>query len=123
MSGDVGISERLVVLGDGVSGRAIPVIAADDAVVRWVSGVDLPGIHGLARGASYVTSWWVLQPAAWLLILALIVFRRWRLLVIELAATQIAVWVHGNCEREVLAAYELGDDPPAERRIVLDTIG
>ena len=91
----VAVVLTLLIFGDGVSGAAIPVIVADDAVVRWVSGVDLPGIHGLARGVSYATSWWVLQPAGWLLVVALIIFRRWRLLVIELAATQVAVWVHG----------------------------
>ena len=71
-------------------------IVVDDAVVRWVSELDLPGIHGIARGISYAASWWVLQIAAWLLVVALIIFRRWRLLVIELVATQVAVFLNGR---------------------------
>ena len=92
----VAVVLTLIVFGNGVSGAAIPVIVADDAVVRWVSGVDVPGIHGIARGVNYAASWWVLQPAGWLLAVALIIFRRWRLLVIDLAATQVAVYVNGG---------------------------
>ena len=91
----VAVLLTVLVFRDGVSGAAIPVMVADDTVVRWVSEVDLPGIHGIARGISYAASWWVLQIAAWLLVLALIIFRRWRLLLIELVATQVAVFVHG----------------------------
>ena len=80
----------LVILGDGVSERAIPLIVADDTVVRWISGIDLPGIHGIARGISYAASWWVIQIASWLIVVALIIFRRWRLLVIELVASIVA---------------------------------
>ena len=80
----------LVILGDGVSERAIPLIVVDDTVVRWISGIDLPGIHGIARGISYAASWWVIQIASWLIVVALIIFRRWRLLVIELVASIVA---------------------------------
>ena len=91
----VAVVVTVLVFGDGVSGAAIPVIVVDDTVVRWVSELDLPGIHGIARGISYAASWWVLQIAGWLLVVALIIFRRWRLLVIELVATQVAVFVNG----------------------------
>ena len=80
----------VVILGDGVSERAIPLIVVDDTVVRWISGIDLPGIHGIARGISYAASWWVIQIASWLIVVALIIFRRWRLLVIELVASIVA---------------------------------
>jgi membrane-associated phospholipid phosphatase/tRNA A-37 threonylcarbamoyl transferase component Bud32 len=87
----VAVAVTVLVFGDGVSGAAIPVIAADDAVVRWMSDLDLPGIHGIARYISYAASWWVIQVTSWLIVAALIIFRRWRLLVIELVATQLAV--------------------------------
>jgi membrane-associated phospholipid phosphatase/tRNA A-37 threonylcarbamoyl transferase component Bud32 len=84
-----------LVMGDGVSGSAIPVIVVDDTVVRWMTELDLPGINGIARGISYVASWWVLQITSWVLVVALIALRRWRLLVIELLATQVAIIVYG----------------------------
>src|SRR4029453_1498022 len=55
----VAVVVTLLVFNDGVSGTAIPVIGVDDAVVRWVSELGLPGIHGIARGISYAASWWV----------------------------------------------------------------
>ena len=85
----------VVVMGEGVSGAAIPVIVVDDTVVRWISDRDLPGIDGIARVISYASSWWVIQIASWLIVVALIVLRRWRLLVIELVAAQLAVMLHG----------------------------
>ena len=92
----VAVVVAVLVFGNGVSGAAIPVIVVDDAVVRWMSDLDLPGIHGIARGISYAASWWVLQIANLVLVVALIVFRRWRLLVIDLVASQLAVFVDGR---------------------------
>ena len=86
----VGVVATVVVFGDGVSGAAIPVIVVDDTVVRWMSDIDLPGLDGIARGVSYAASWWVIEIASWLLVVALIVFRRWRLLVIYLVVSQLA---------------------------------
>jgi hypothetical protein len=60
----------VVMLGDGVSERAIPLIVVDDTVVRWISGLSLPGIHGIARVISYAASWWVIQIASWLIVVA-----------------------------------------------------
>ena len=79
----------VLIYGNGVSGAAITARVVDDTVVRWVSGVDLPGIHGIARGVSYAGSWWVIEITVWLLTIALIVFRRWRHLVIYLVVSQL----------------------------------
>ena len=46
-------SSTVLIFGDGVRGAAIPAIVVDDTVVRWMSDIDLPGIHGIARGVSY----------------------------------------------------------------------
>ena len=54
-----------------------------------MSDIDLPGIDGIARGVSYAASWWVIEITIWLLAVALIVFRRWRLLVIYLVVSQL----------------------------------
>jgi tRNA A-37 threonylcarbamoyl transferase component Bud32/membrane-associated phospholipid phosphatase len=89
----------VLVLGGGVSGAAIPLLVVDDTVVRWVSDVNLPGIDGVARALNAAASWWVIQIANWVLIVALIIFRRWRLLVIALVATQVAVLVNTFVEK------------------------
>ena len=80
----------VLIYGNGVSGAAITARVVDDTIVRWVSGVDLPGIHGIARGVSYAGSWWVIEITVWVLTVALIVFRRWRHLVIYLVVSQLA---------------------------------
>ena len=90
----VAIVVTALVFRNGVSGAAITVIVVDDTVVRWMSDIDLPGIHGIARGVSYAASWWVIEITVWLLIVALIVFRRWRHLVIYLVVSQVAQLVH-----------------------------
>jgi tRNA A-37 threonylcarbamoyl transferase component Bud32/membrane-associated phospholipid phosphatase len=90
----VGIVVTVLIFRNGVSGAAIPVIAADDTVVRWMSDIDLPGIDGIARGVSYAGSWWVIESMVWLLTVALIVFRRWRHLLIYLVVSQLAQFVH-----------------------------
>jgi tRNA A-37 threonylcarbamoyl transferase component Bud32/membrane-associated phospholipid phosphatase len=85
----VGVAAAALVYRNGVSGIAIPAIVVDDTIVRWVSGVDLPGIHGIARGVSYAGSWWVIQVTIFVVDVALIAFRRWRLLVIFLVVSQV----------------------------------
>jgi tRNA A-37 threonylcarbamoyl transferase component Bud32 len=100
----VGVVVTVVVFGNGVSSRAIPVIAVDNTVVRWTSEIDLPGIDGIARAVSYAASWWVIEITSWLLVVALIIFRRWRVLVIYLLVAQVAQRVHATL-------YELTTQP------------
>ncbi len=90
----VAIAYTALIYRHGVEGVAIDAIAVDDTVVRWISDIDLPGIDGVARAVSYASSWWVIEIASWLLIVALIVFRRWRHLVIYLAASQLAEFAY-----------------------------
>ena len=90
----VAIAVTVLIFRNGVEGAAIPAIVVDDTVVRWMSDIDLPGIDGIARGVSYAGSWWVIEITVWLLTVALIVFRRWRHLVIYLVVSQLAQFVH-----------------------------
>ncbi len=90
----VAVTITVLIFGDGVRGAAIPAIAIDDAIVQWMSDVDLPGIDGVARGVNYVASWWALEIGNWVLIGAIIAFRRWRLLVIAVVASQVALSVN-----------------------------
>jgi membrane-associated phospholipid phosphatase/tRNA A-37 threonylcarbamoyl transferase component Bud32 len=89
----VAVVATVLIFRNGVSGAAINVIVVDDTIVRWMSNIDLPGIDGIARGVSYAASWWAIQLTILALDVALIVFRRWRLLVIYLVVVQLAVLV------------------------------
>src|SRR5262245_29650490 len=90
----VAVIATLVIYRNGVRGAAIRAIVVDDTIVRWISNIDLPGIDGIARGVSYASSWWVIQTAIWLLPVVLIVFRRWRLVVIYVIVEQLSVLVN-----------------------------
>jgi tRNA A-37 threonylcarbamoyl transferase component Bud32/membrane-associated phospholipid phosphatase len=83
-----------LVYRNGVEGMAIDAIVVDNTIVRWISDIDLPGIDGIARGLSYISSWWVIEIAIWVLPVILIVFRRWRFLVIYLVVSQLAQMLH-----------------------------
>jgi tRNA A-37 threonylcarbamoyl transferase component Bud32 len=89
----VAVVAAALIFRNGVDGAAIPVIVVDDTIVRWMSDLDLPGIDGIARGLSYAASWWVIEIAVWVLPVAMIVFRRWRLLLIYLVVSQLAPFV------------------------------
>lgn len=90
----VAVAAAVLVFGDGVRGAAVTAQVVDGAVVRWISGIDLPGIHGIARVVSYAASWWVINVTIWVLPALLIVFRRWRHLVIYLVVSQLSQLVH-----------------------------
>ncbi len=89
----VAVVAAALIFRHGVRGAAINVIVVDDTIVRWMSDLSLPGIDGIARGVSYAASWWAIQITIFLLDVALIVFRRWRLLVIYLVVSQLAQFV------------------------------
>ncbi len=86
----VGVVVTVLIFRNGVEGPAITAIVVDDTVVRWMSDIDLPGIDRIARVVSYGGSWWVIEVMSWVLIVALIVLRRWRHLVIYLVVSQLA---------------------------------
>jgi hypothetical protein len=90
----VAVVATVAIFRHGVRGAAITAIVVDDAIVRWMSNIDLPGVHGIARGVSYASSWWVIEGMLWLLTVTLIAFRRWRHLVIYLVVSQVAQMVH-----------------------------
>jgi tRNA A-37 threonylcarbamoyl transferase component Bud32 len=70
------------VFGRGIRGAAVAVTVVDDAVVRWLSGLDPPGLEPLLQGLARIGSWWVLFVVWGGLIVALIVLRRWRHLIV-----------------------------------------
>jgi tRNA A-37 threonylcarbamoyl transferase component Bud32/membrane-associated phospholipid phosphatase len=76
----------LVVFGRGLRGAAVAVTVADDAVVRWLGGLHAPGLEVLWQGLAHGGSWWTLTALESGVLLALLVLRRWRHLLVWLVA-------------------------------------
>ncbi len=85
----------VLVFHDGLHGAAIPATVADDTIVRWVSDVDAPGLYNAARILTTISSWWTIQFLSWGLLLALLVFRRWRHLLVAQIVIQLAQNLRG----------------------------
>jgi tRNA A-37 threonylcarbamoyl transferase component Bud32 len=82
-----------VVFGKGMRGPAVAVTVADDAVVRWFAGLDVPGLAGFWRVLAAIGSWWVLNTLLYTLVLALLLLRRWRHLIVFLIFSNLLVLV------------------------------
>jgi membrane-associated phospholipid phosphatase/serine/threonine protein kinase len=82
-----------VVFGGGMRGPAIAVTVADDAVVSWFAGLDAPGLVGFWRLLAAIGSWWIINGLLYGLILALLVLRRWRHLIVFLILSNLTVLV------------------------------
>ncbi len=78
-----------VVFAGGLRGPAVGVTVADDAVVSWLRGLDAPGLVGVERALAAIGSWWVVNVLAWGLMLALLVLRRWRHLIVYAILTNV----------------------------------
>jgi membrane-associated phospholipid phosphatase/tRNA A-37 threonylcarbamoyl transferase component Bud32 len=76
----------LAVFARGMRGPAVAVTVVDDAVVAWLAGLIGPGLVAPLRGLARISSWWVLYTAYCGLLLALLVLRRWRHLIVWLVA-------------------------------------
>jgi len=76
----------VAVFAPGLRGPAVAVTAADDAVVRWLGELHAPGLEVLWQGLAYGGSWWTLTALESGLLLALLVLRRWRHLLVWLVA-------------------------------------
>ncbi|HZA81320.1 MAG TPA: phosphatase PAP2 family protein [Actinomycetes bacterium] len=79
----------LAVFARGLRGPAVAVTVVDDAVVGWLAGLVGPGVAPFLRGVARIGSWWVLYTAYFGLLLALLVLRRWRHLLVWLVAFQL----------------------------------
>src|SRR5215204_3832134 len=78
------VALTILVFAGGLRGVAVDVTVADDAAVRWLGGLHAPGLVGIWRGLAALSSWWALLGLVWGLVLALVVLRRFR---------QLIVWV------------------------------
>src|SRR4051794_8437144 len=84
------IAFSLIVFRNGLDGVAVPVTVADDTIVRWVSDLDAPGLHTTARLLTALSSWTAIQLLVWGVDIALLVWRRWRHLLITAVIVQMA---------------------------------
>ena len=82
----------LVIFARGLRGPAVTATVIDDAVVGWLAGLYGPGAVPMLRGVARISSWWVLYAAYYGLLLALLVLRRWRHLLVWV----VAVLLGGN---------------------------
>ena len=80
------VALSLVVFADGLRGRAVAVTVVDDAVVGWLAGLDVPGLVPAMRGLAALGSWTAMNVLLWGLLLALLILRRLRQLLVVLLA-------------------------------------
>jgi tRNA A-37 threonylcarbamoyl transferase component Bud32 len=86
----------IVVFGRGMRGPAVAVTVADDAVVRWLAGLHVPGLVVAWRALAALSSWWVLNGLVLVLVLALLALRRFRHLIVFLIFTSVVVLLAAN---------------------------
>jgi len=76
----------VVVFAGGLRGPAVAVTVADDAVVRWLAGLRAPGLAVGMRVLAALGSWVAISVLLYGLLAALLVFRRFRQLLVVLAS-------------------------------------
>jgi tRNA A-37 threonylcarbamoyl transferase component Bud32/membrane-associated phospholipid phosphatase len=79
----------IVVFARGLRGLAVDVTVADDAVVQWLGRLQAPGLVGICRALAALSSWWVLNALLYGLLLALLVLRRFRHLIVLVILAQL----------------------------------
>jgi len=87
------VALTIVVFARGLRGLAVDVTVADDAVVRWLAGLHAPGLVGVFRALAALSSWWILNGLLWGLLLALLVLRRFRHLIVLVILAQLLTLV------------------------------
>jgi tRNA A-37 threonylcarbamoyl transferase component Bud32/membrane-associated phospholipid phosphatase len=79
----------LAVFARGLRGPAVAVTVVDDAVVGWLASLVGPGLVAPLRGLARISSWWVLWTLSYGLLLALLVLRRWRHMIVWLIVVEL----------------------------------
>jgi tRNA A-37 threonylcarbamoyl transferase component Bud32/membrane-associated phospholipid phosphatase len=90
------VALTIAVFARGLRGLAVDVTVADDAVVQWLGGLQAPGLVGIWRALAAFSSWWVLNGLLWGLLLALLVLRRFRHLIVLFILAQVLSLVAEN---------------------------
>ncbi len=90
------VALSIAVFARGLRGPAVAVTVADDAVVRWLGGLHAPGVVGAFRRLAALSSWWVLNVLGFGLLLALLVLRRFRQLVVWVILADVVSLLAGD---------------------------
>jgi tRNA A-37 threonylcarbamoyl transferase component Bud32 len=80
------VTLSLLVFAGGLRGPAVAVTVVDDAVVGWLAGLDVPGLFPVMRGLAALGSWTAMNVWLFGLLLALLIRRRLRHLLVVLLA-------------------------------------
>ena len=80
----------LLVFTAGRYGRGVAFAVADDWVVQRLAAVRTPGMTGLMRGVTgLLGSIWTIKVLAWSTLVVLVVYRRYRHLIVAVVAVQL----------------------------------
>jgi membrane-associated phospholipid phosphatase/tRNA A-37 threonylcarbamoyl transferase component Bud32 len=91
--GGVLMALTVAVFARGMRGLAVDVTVVDGAVVRWLTGLQAPGLVGVWRALAAISSWWVINGLLAGLLVALLVLRRFRHLIVVLVLAQLLTLV------------------------------
>jgi membrane-associated phospholipid phosphatase len=80
------VTLSLLVFAGGLRGPAMAVTVVDDAVVGWLAALDVPGLFPVMRGLAALGSWPAMNVWLFGLLLALLIRRRLRHLLVVLLA-------------------------------------
>jgi tRNA A-37 threonylcarbamoyl transferase component Bud32/membrane-associated phospholipid phosphatase len=91
----------IAVFDGGLRGPAVTVTVLDDAVVRWLAGLDAPGLTGTWQALAFLGSWWIRNLLAFGLVVALLALRRFRHLILALIVAQLLTTI----PQDVMGSY------------------
>src|SRR5215218_9241248 len=86
----------IVVFGGGLQGPAVAVTVLDDAAVRWLAGLDAPGLTGTWQALAFLGSCWPINTLGFGLVLALLALRRFRHLILAVIVAQLLTMISEN---------------------------
>ena len=96
------VALSIVVFAGGLRGLAVTVTVLDDAVVRWLAGLDARGLTATWQALAFLGSWSVLNLLALGLMLALLALRRFRHLILALIVGQLLTTVGSDQVGQVI---------------------
>ncbi len=87
------VALSVVVFAGELRSPAVAVTVIDDAVVRWLTAVDRPGLSATTEVLAAMASWAVISVLLWGLLLALLILRRLRHLLVVVVAWTVQGFV------------------------------
>jgi len=83
------VAMAIAVFARGLRGLAVDVTVTDDAIVGWLGRLQAPGVVGIWRALAALSSWWILNGLLYGLLLALLILRRLRHLIVLFILAQV----------------------------------